>query len=80
MGIISLMIGVISTFWALLGGKWFAILLGLCGVVLALIGIRRKAVGASVGLMLSINGVAWGLIYMVSVNAIDPLADLFGLG
>lgn len=80
MGIISLSLGVGSTVWALLGGAWIAALIGVVGVIFALIAIKRNAIGAPIGLLLSVNGVAWGLLSMVYEQGIDPIADLLGLG
>ena len=79
MGVGSLVLGVISTGWALLGGMWIATLIGLVGVALGLIGIKRKSMGAPIGLLLSVNGVAWGLLYMALEEGLDPIADILGM-
>ena len=80
MGILSLVLGIISTIWALVGGMWVAALIGVLGAILALLGIKRKAMCAPVGLLLSVNGVAWSMLYMVYEQGIDPIAGLLGLG
>lgn len=80
MGIASLVFGAVSTVWALLGGSWITVMIGLVGVIFGLIAVKKKGVCAGAGLLLSVNGAAWGLLFMVYEKGIDPIAELLGLG
>ena len=80
MGILSLAFGVISTIWALIGGSWIAAAIGVLGAVLGLFAVKKNVICAGMGLLLSVNGAAWGLLSMVYELGIDPIAELFGLG
>ena len=79
MGIVSLLLGSVSTLWSIIGSTWVSGAIGFVGVVLGMIGARRNVKGAAAGLFLSVNGVAWFVIRTVFVASMDPIGKLLGL-
>ena len=71
MGIASMVLGIVSTVWAVFGTftNWVAVLIGVVGVVLGAIGKKKHAKCAVAGLVLSIVGVGLALILWLACLA-----------
>ena len=78
MVIASVVLGIISTLWALLAGSWVSAGIGLAGAILGSVALKQKANGASIGLCLSANGIAWFVIREIFDICVDSICDLLG--
>ena len=79
MGFASLILGAVSTLWAALAGSLMTAAVGAVGVLLGLIAIKWRVKCAEAGLLLSVNGLAWSLLYLAFNGGSDPIADWLGL-
>lgn len=78
MGIASLVLGIISLVWSLFGGTWLSAIVGLVGIVLGAIGKKNKASCAVGGLVLSIIGTIFSLVfYIACIACAGALASAF---
>ena len=69
MGIASLVLGIISLVWSLFGGTWLSAIVGLGGIVLGAIGKKNNASCAVAGLVLSIIGTVFSLLFYIACIA-----------
>jgi len=71
MGVASLVLGIISTAWAVFGGvtNWVAIIIGVIGIILGAIGKKNGASCSVGGLALSIVGAALALVMWLACAA-----------
>jgi len=76
MGIASLILGIVSVVWSLLGGVYLAALVGVVGIALGAIGKKSGASCAVAGLVLSIIGTVLGLMMYIACVACASSAGL----
>lgn len=68
-GIASMVLGIVSLVFSLSGGSWISAIIGIVGIVLGGVGMKKKAPCSVAGLVLSIIGTALSLLLFIACMA-----------
>ncbi|MBR6789471.1 MAG: hypothetical protein IKM31_01235 [Oscillospiraceae bacterium] len=79
MGVASLVLGIISTFFSCFGGTIFSALIGVIGIALGIAGKKNGAQCAPAGLTLSVIGTVISLVW-IAVIVIKALLGALAWG